>query len=542
MNISAFYHQPSLPWLSISSNRSIEIKLQTAKDVKSVKLIYGDPYVGDFDESGWKWKANYAQMVFTGEGHNHFYFTIRIQAPQSRLKYCFEITGSDVWYYADRHITKDLDMSNIFQFDFLPYVFDSEKYQAPFDANQTYWYQIFPDRFNPNPTVDNWQDTPVSNHIHTGGTFKGIEEKLEYLSHLGITGIYLTPIFESKTVHKYDTKDYFKIDPHFGTEDDFISLVKKAHSLDIKIMLDAVFNHSGTDFFAWKEAQSLQSSYRDWYYFNKKGYETFSFAKTMPKLNTENPDVIEYFCKVGQYWIQKADIDGWRLDVANELSLDFIRHFRKAIKSIKPNALLLGEIWHDSNRWLSGDMFDSVMNYPFMRIANQYFIQHSITEDEFILSINDYLNRYPFEVLVHQFNLYDSHDTVRLINQADHNLERFLTALAFLYVSPGSPCIYYGTEIALKGGFDPDNRRRMIFEPSPTLHPSYILISLMIKLRKMLPPLSDYSQWSVKHQGPNIIVQWNTTTIFLNTQYTLNSKLDSLSDFGIKIEYGNTEK
>ena len=536
MNTAAIFHQPSMPWLSIDHEGYIEIKCQTGKDIDRITLIYGDPHSGKFNQNSWIWNGLEIPMECTGEGEQHLYFSVRVKAPQNRLKYCFKIMGEKTVYYADRQIRDTYDPSNIFQFDFLPYVFVSEAYQAPSNSDHTFWYQIFPDRFHASPAVKAWADGPVDNLTHSGGNLKGIEEKLPYLSRLGITGIYLTPIFESPTVHKYDTRDYYSIDTRFGTEDDLIQLVNRAHELGIKVMLDAVFNHTGTDFFAWKEAQKPNSPYRDWYYIHSDSYETFSFAQNMPKLNSENPEVIDYFCKVGQYWVEKANIDGWRLDVANELSVEFIRQFRKRVKSCNKEVLILGEIWHDSNRWLSGDMFDSVMNYPFMRVANQFIIQNSMDEKTFNLAVCDYLNRYPFDVITHQFNLYDSHDTIRLYNQSGFDISRVISALAFLYVSPGSPCIYYGTENAMKGDFDPDNRRCMQFHSESEPHPLQTLIKLMIKLRSSLKPLSTFNQWSAKADKDTIRVQWLDTTIMIPCKAIYSDKAETLSDFGIEIK------
>jgi glycosidase len=517
MNKAAFTHLIASPWCFPVSKTQIQIKLRTAKDIKQVSLTYGDPHQGHIVNGVWGWAGHIEPMSCSGNGEDHLYWTLIITPPQGRLKYNFTISDDhETVIFGERCILGPQDEVDNFNYFFYPYLHDQPIYSAPKWVKDTVWYQIFPDRFNSIPSKKHWPLGPVTNATHYGGNLLGIIDKLPYLSELGISGLYLTPIFESPSTHKYDTTDYFKIDPDFGTLEDLKVLVKKAHDLGIKVMLDAVFNHAGIHFEAWNLAKDdPKSPYRKWFYFNEKGYETFSFAKNMPKLNTTNPEVIDYFCSVGQYWIKEADIDGWRLDVANEISSQFWRSFRNSVRSIK-EVYILGEVWHDSNPWLLGDQFDAVMNYFYTRIIMDYFIHKTMTLESFREKIDDFRNRYPHLVLKNQFNLYDSHDTARLLTQADGNIALVKQMLALLLCSEGSPCIYYGTEIALEGGQDPDCRRLMQFDPDPVKHELYRFIKTFLLLRKTYSVLANEGSWEWISHETLLLIKRNDLVLIIN--------------------------
>jgi glycosidase len=548
MNKAAFTHFISSPWCFPVSKTQIQIKLRTAKDITQVSLTYGDPHQGHVIKGAWSWAGQCEPMVCSGRGEDHLYWTLIITPPQGRLKYHFTITDEkETVIFGERCILGPQDEVDNFNYFFYPYLHEQPIYSAPAWVKDTVWYQIFPDRFNSVPSKKHWPLGPVTNATHYGGNLLGIIDKLPYLAELGISGLYLTPIFESPSTHKYDTTDYFKIDPDFGNLEDLKLMVKIAHDLGIKVMLDAVFNHAGIHFEPWTMAKAdPKSPYRKWFYFNENGYETFSFAKNMPKLNTINPEVIDYFCKVGQYWIKEADIDGWRLDVANEISPQFWRAFRASVRSIK-EVYILGEVWHDSNPWLLGDQFDAVMNYFYTRIIMDYFIHKTMNLVSFREKIDDFRNRYPQLVLKNQFNLYDSHDTARLLTQANGNIALVKQMLALLLCSEGSPCIYYGTEIALEGGQDPDCRRLMQFDPDPLTHELYRFIKTFIQLRKSHPVLANEGSWEWIAHETLLMIKRNDLVLIMNPSsrncecpingnilYTENSS-DSCSAYDIKL-------
>ncbi|MEI7668020.1 MAG: alpha amylase N-terminal ig-like domain-containing protein [Erysipelotrichaceae bacterium] len=476
-----------------------------------------DPHEFHQNKHTWMWKSQRQEMTISGQGEYHRYFTIIISPPNKRLKYCFALNSDDEnLVYGELGFQNQDEVIEHWNCFFYPYLHQADAYKAPDWVKDTIWYQIFPDRYNALPTIGHWPSGSVTNAIHYGGNLKGIKDKLKYIHDLGCTGLYLTPIFLSPTSHKYDTSDYFKIDPCFGTEDDLIDLVKEAHLLGIKVMLDGVFNHTGVKFEPWISAKKDSNSpYRDWFNISDKAYETFSFAKNMPKLNTSHPEVIDYFCKVGQYWIQKADIDGWRMDVANEISPQFLKQFRKAVRSVK-EVYILGEVWHDSNPWLMGDQFDAVMNYPYTRLIMDFIITQKISLDQFKKRVDDYLNRYASPIYINQFNLFDSHDTVRIMTVANHNQQKIKQALALLFISKGSPCIYYGTEIGLVGLNDPDCRRLMQFNPDPVNHPLYTFIQTFINLRKKYSSLSYKGSWLWINHASLLIIQRDDLILIVN--------------------------
>ena len=244
--------------------------------------------------------------------------------------------------------------------------------------------------------------------------------------------------------------------------------------MGIRVMVDAVFNHCGRKFAPWLDVleKGADSPYSGWFMVNdwsqiaKTGntrdgrFYSFAFADWMPKLNTNNPEVIDYFCGVCEQWIREFDIDAIRFDVGNEVSHRFLKEMRRRLKRIRPDIYLLGEIWHDASQWLMGDEYDSVMNYPLMSGIHDYFLDASMHKKEFEYMVNRCYTMYMQQNNNVLFNLLDSHDTERLMNRF-HDPDIFYQQLAVLFTLPGSPCIYYGTEIAMEGGFDPDCRRCM---------------------------------------------------------------------------------
>ncbi|GIQ62169.1 hypothetical protein PACILC2_07370 [Paenibacillus cisolokensis] len=215
-------------------------------------------------------------------------------------------------------------------------------------------------------------------------------DRLDYLTELGVNAIYFTPVFEATTNHKYDTSDYFRVDPHFGTNETLKTLVRECHARGIRVLLDAVFNHSGRQFAPFVDVieKGEESLYKDWFHVRKwplriedgvPTYETFAFEPIMPKLNTSNPEVRDYLLKVASYWMDEIGIDGWRLDVANEVDHQFWREFRQTVKKANPDAYILGEIMHDAMPWLQGDQFDAVMNYPFTNTVIDFSLRGKST-------------------------------------------------------------------------------------------------------------------------------------------------------------------
>ena len=308
-------------------------------------------------------------------------------------------------------------------------------------------------------------------------------ENLDYIEDLGANCIYINPIFKANSYHKYDTVDYMDIDPCFGTIDDFKTLVKAAHKRGIKIILDGVFNHCGPDFFAFKDVlkKGKESKYVDWFYKLRfpietkpyPNYEAFAYVASMPKLNTGNPEVLEYCCNVGRFWIRECGIDGWRMDVANEINHEFFREFKKAIREENPDSFLIGEIWENSENWLLGDQFDSTMNYTFISVCKEFFAEESINVQQFDEKIQKMIHRYPYPVSLAQMNFLDTHDVGRFLSFCHGDERKLELALAFMMCAPGIPSIFYGDEKAMEGLEEWEYRRPMEWDRKTSVFDFY---------------------------------------------------------------------
>jgi len=356
------------------------------------------------------------------------------------------------------------------------------------------FYQIYPDRFRKGPvdhaprgiSLKPW-GTPASEQGYQGGDLYGIVEKLDYLKDLGITAIYLNPIFSSASNHRYHTFDYMQVDPLLGGNDALRLLIDQAHARSMKIVLDGVFNHASRGFWAFHHIleNGLDSPYLDWFHvddfplnpYPKKENEPLNYKgwwnlPALPKFNTDNAGVRDYLFSVAEYWVDFG-IDGWRLDVPKEIDDDsFWQEFRLRVKNKNPEAYICGEIWDRSDRWLQGDQFDAVMNYPIGFAALSFFGTGNLRLDykqnhidlrvcnaeELSIRVDDIYSWYDWEINQAQLNLLDSHDMPRAKWLVKDNVSSLKQALAFLLSMPGAPCIYYGTEIGMTGGNDPDCR------------------------------------------------------------------------------------
>ncbi len=333
------------------------------------------------------------------------------------------------------------------------------------------FYQVFPDRFrngnmhNDPADVAAWDDAPTRANFF-GGDLEGLIEKLGYLEELGVDALYLTPIFMAGTNHRYDTHDYFNIDPKLGDAGMLRELVQDAHARGIRIVLDGVFNHVGDGFWAFRDVleRGGASPYRDWFVIHDlplvrdpPNYQTCGGAPYLPKLNIDNPAVREHLLEVGTYWIERAGIDGWRLDVPWKVPLDFWRAFRARVKQTKPDAYLVGEAW-----WSWGELrlvFDGLMNYRLRARLLDFCVFDSMDAEDLASESALLLEETRGGEMM--LNLLGSHDTPRLLTLAGGDESRAALALVALFTYPGTPMLYYGDEVGLEGGDDPDCRRPM---------------------------------------------------------------------------------
>ena len=484
MEFTGVYHKTSEQMSYALNEDELVINLKTGYDVKQVFIHYGDPFEAGILGGNEKWTGKREEIVYKKRLPNQIWWTTTLVPPYKRCKYYFELhTEDQVWYYLEDGFLTEEQINlegRMLQCFIVPWMNPADVNRTPEWVNDTVWYQIFPDRFcngtpeKMDPAITPWQTGKVTNKERYGGNLEGIRKKLPYLRELGITGIYLNPIMEAESNHKYDTTDYTRIDPAFGDDRVMRALCREAHENGIRIMVDAVFNHCGRKFGPWLDVQEKgrDSAYADWFMIHdwenlnrnadtRDGrFFSFAFADGMPKLNTNNEEVISYFCKVCEDWVKKYDIDGIRFDVGNEVSHRFLKRIREHLKTLKPDIYLLGEIWHDASQWLQGAEYDSVMNYPLLSGIHDFFLDESLGKEEFEYMVNRCYTMYMQQNNNVMFNLLDSHDTERLMNRF-HDLDLFYQQLAVLFTLPGSPCIYYGTEIAMEGGFDPDCRRCM---------------------------------------------------------------------------------
>jgi len=346
------------------------------------------------------------------------------------------------------------------------------------------FYHIFPDRFangdasNDPAGVQPW-GSPPTNWGFQGGDLRGVLQHLDYLTDLGVNALLLNPIFHSSSNHRYNTYDYHRIDPKLGSAEDFRALLNAVHDRGMKLILDGVFNHCGRGFFAFHDLleNESHSPYVDWYHVRRfplhaygpgdaEHYLGWWKLKSLPKFNTGNPGVRRYLIDVAQHWIQQG-IDGWRLDVPNEINDDsFWAEFREVVKSTNPDAYLVGEIWDGDPRWVSPGHFDGLLNYPLRDLILAFVGGRRIKPSDFGRGALDLLARYdPENARAHYLPL-GSHDTERLRTMCGGDVRRVRLAFLLQFFYPGAPGIYYGDEIGMEGGKDPDSRRAFPWDPA----------------------------------------------------------------------------
>lgn len=546
----ALYHESKSNYAYGYDSNTLHLRCRAKKgEVKKATLRIGDPYIwekggggGNLNgEGAYGWKADFYEMRKEATTPYHDYFFAEVPQDTKRNRYAFILEDEEeVLLFGEKEIvalqskdpSKEGALANISNSFCFPYLNEMDILKVPTWAKSTVWYQIFPDRFcNGDPSNDPegvmpWESRPTM-HNYMGGDLQGVIDHLEYLQDLGISGIYFCPIFKGDTNHKYETVDYMQIDPAFGSNELFKMLVDKAHSLGIRVMLDGVFNHTGHHhpFFQDVVQKGERSKYKDWYCIHRfpvqyGNYETFATVGHMPKINMENPETMEYFLEVGRYWVREYGIDGWRLDVANEIGHVFWRKFREEVRKVNPEVLIVGEVWHDALPWLRGDQFDTVMHYPLMDACMKYFIKDQISGEEFEEAINKILISYPVNVTENTFNLLGSHDTNRLLSEAHKDVSKFKLAYAYLFTHSGSPMIYYGDEIGMTGNMGhgkEDHRKCMIWDPSRWNHEIYEFMKELIHIRKENIDLqSPTIDWIDTSRDQVIVYMKRDSLIFIN--------------------------
>ena len=384
------------------------------------------------------------------------------------------------------------------------------------------FYQVFPDRFAASPRVpkpgplEPW-DAPPTPHGFKGGDLLGLAERLDELVDLGVTALYLTPIFSSAANHHYHTYDYLAVDPLLGGTPAFLELLEAAHGRGMRVVLDGVFNHVGRGFWPFHHVleNGIDSPYLDWFHFDRGrlaagrglvayperatpwadvaatpdehrlglrsldrlGYRAWWDIPALPKLNIDHPPVREHLFSVAEHWL-RLGIDGWRLDVPEEIDdVPFWQEFRQRCRAVRPDAYLVGEIWHVAPEWLRGDRFDGLMNYPLLEAILGWVAGASLDEDlvrghhelgrtvrrsdaaGFAGRLAGLLDAYAPATNAAMLNLLSSHDMPRVRSLCGGDAAAVRLAVLLQATLPGAPCIYYGDEVGMEGGNDPDCRR-----------------------------------------------------------------------------------
>ena len=497
MEYSAIIHDMDKRFCYAIDKDLFVIRVQVKKDdMKEVILHYEDKYIPMESKD----TRMTLPMKKVAVSQFHDYYEAQLQMNLICLRYFFEFTdmqGEKV-YYGNYEFDKECITNRDRMFDCPQNLREEEMFEVPQWAANKVVYQIFPSRFASTQPVDKklWYKAPITPMDDLHGNLRGIIEHLDYIKDLGIDVVYLTPIFKSNSCHKYDTIDYYQVDPSFGTTEDLKELVLKSHERGMKVVLDAVYNHTGREFFAFQDIleKGEKSKYLDWYFIDElplKGewgeipnFKCFGYYGGMPKLNLKNPEVEKYITDVACYWIRECDIDGWRLDVGDEISHFFWKNFRKAIKAVKKDMLIIGEIWHYAGDFLEGDEWDTVMNYPFYLNLIDLLADEKINVSQFVQNLGYLKGRLNKKCYPLMWNLIDSHDTARFLHLCNDNKKKQHLAAAFQLLLPGMPMVYYGDEYAMPGANDPDCRRGMYWDEEYQDKEMYNWYKKLMQVRK----------------------------------------------------------
>ena len=515
MNKHAVYHILDTPYSYAKDLNTLSVILRVAKnDIKICKIHYKTRY-------DWEKPFFVKNMEIVDTNELFDYFKAEISIERNRYRYFFELidNSGNKEFFDERGFRNEfIERAEATAFQY-PYIAEPDTYKGINWLKESVVYQIFVERFcngdesNDPKDVLKW-GSEVSITSKFGGDIQGIINNLDYLNELGINLIYLTPIFKSSSNHKYNTGNYYEVDPQFGSTNKIKELVDKCHEKNIKVVLDAVFNHSGADFFAFKDILEKQekSKYIDWYFidnfpisYEECNYYTFADnVKNMPKFNTANKETREYLLKVAEYWVNEIDIDGWRLDVCDEVDHSFWREFKQRVKKQKKDAIIIGEIMHEASSFLRGDQLDSIMNYPFKGAMVDFFARRTIGAEEFdnILSRSRVI--YMDEINKQMWNLIGSHDTQRFLTECNDKIERMKLAIVFQFTYIGVPYIYYGDEVGLNGGEEPQSRKCMVWEKEKQNRDLLEFYKKIIKLRKNNYELI-YGNYKTIYSKDNII-------------------------------------
>jgi cyclomaltodextrinase / maltogenic alpha-amylase / neopullulanase len=480
---SALQHRQEAPFLNYDRGK-LTLRLRARPDdLRQVRA-----YVG---------QNRYLPMTETSRDELYAYYSVEVEWDRRQdLHYGFFLDdGPRLQFYGADGLQRDGSGGG---HAFTLSAKDFRPFEVPAWVERTVFYQIFPDRFrnadrsNDPENVVPWDATPTYYNRY-GGDAAGVREKIPYLKSLGVSSIYFNPVFVSPSNHRYEADDYFTIDPEIGTNEEFVSLTRELRQAGIRTVLDGVFNHTSPNHRVFRDIREREkaSPYLDWYFIKSfpirvgenPNYEAWWGFPSMPKVNLLHPPARDYMLGVVTHWQREAAVDGWRLDVANEVPMEFWRAFRDHVKGIDKDLWIVGEVWGDGSPWLKGDQWDSVMNYQFRDANLRFFAEGKTTPTQFLDHLMRVHHSYAPQVSRNMMNLLSSHDTPRFLtlSGSDASLHKLAAAVQFTWV--GAPSVYYGEEVGMEGGPDPDNRRGMRWDLATDDNPMLAYYRRLAKIR-----------------------------------------------------------
>jgi glycosidase len=513
-------------------NEEVQFRLITQHGFSEAVLVYNDGTVQG------------APMGLLAEDSRFLYWETTIRPARASVVYSFALKTSDdrIVYFCKHgidHAVEPLDRWHL-------YLEQTQPFTTPEWMHGAIVYQIFPERFangehaNDPPGTVPWGSPPAWLEFQ-GGDLQGVTDRLDYLQELGVDVIYVNPINASPSTHKFDAADFYHVDPAFGGDEALHALVAALHERDMRLIVDASFNHCHPSFFAFQDvvANGPDSPFWDWFTiyehpikvryrpevasdkpsrqadqyikwlkafskmtdiplervagpgpFVEPTYLAWYGVLDMPKLNQSNPETRAYFLDVAAHWLREFDIDGWRMDVARHIEPDFWIGFRRVTKAVKPDCFLLSEIWGNTTPWLQGDQFDATMNYIFRDLCVSYFASGEIDTRAFVDGVTRMLALYAPQVQAVTHNLISSHDVERFLYLSGEDIQRLKLATIFQMTIPGAPGIYYGDEIGMSGANDPDCRRAFPWDrPEAWNREMLATVGELTRLRRTYPAL-----------------------------------------------------
>jgi glycosidase len=490
----------------------------------------------------------------------------RLADPGRPLEYSFAFRtgGRTAVYLAPSGVTNAIERLDRWSLDPAALV----RHDVPAWAEGAVVYQIFPDRFavgdpEPNPPGSlEWGAPPDPVQFH-GGDLAGIRNRVDVLANLGIEAVYLNPIFTSPSNHRYDTIDYHEVDPVLGGNQALAELVEVLHGRGIRVILDVSLNHCHPRFFAFADVveNGPASAYADWFRVDEypprvrfrphaavgehadwmrdraatlagetglavevveddgpvfePTYDAWYGVPTMPRVDLQHPEARRFMLDVATHWVSEYGIDGWRMDVTRYVDLDFWNDFRKEVRAVKPGCYLVAEVMGDARQWLQGDRFDATMNYTFRDLCVDYFATGRIDTGRFLDGFTRMLAAYSPAVTGVNLNLLSSHDTARFLTVAGNDRRRLLAATLFQLTVPGTPSIYYGDEVGMTGGDDPDSRGTFPTELPAEGEALRDAIRTLVSLRRSRQALRRGS-WELSDEGDvafSFLRRWGEETL-----------------------------